>query len=466
MKTHTTHSLALLAVLLVSCSAFAQERIRELTEVKSENSIIRNVDEQRRLVFNEGYDYPYFIMLDNGDVDAVAMRLPEGFTVLDFTIHQETVYFCGYFVAPATTDTVATVGWFPLEGFPSSEVRHTKHFSFKQFTKIGVYIVSSEIYEPHLVLIAKCQDDSYTLLDAYFHTDDFNLMQVIYHQSIRPGFQGHRLDDLIVTDNYVVVSSREQTSSPFEDGILGSSADDRNMPVVYWKGHLWCFTKPNSPGYSIFSIMPRNCLLGTMKGKVLLESLGITHLYFNDYVALFSEGFVGSGTPYIVRFNGYIYKARHKFGTPGKHYGFREARYNPDCRRLSVRLWESPIVFPYPDHNHFYHIDMSNLYHGGTVYGHRVINDAVYSFTHVSDGNRFEAVGHPGGAGDAFRTYTYEFNSWRGCFLQAGTEITYSGEKYTYKDVDDFYGDYAGWTRHSRLTTVSRRFRVDINCEN
>ena len=432
--------LAVLATLILACiPSSAQERIRVFNDVKSERTIIRDIDGEKRLIYNEGDVNPYFILLNDSDGACPAMSLPTNMAVLDFTIYERMVYFCGYSIEG--TDTLAVVGWFGLDGFPFSEVRYAEHSYYRTFTNIDTYKVHANEPEIHFVLVGRNHGQNYNVLDAR----EIRYGRLLFYQAgLAIDLTQQIVDDLIVTDNYVVVSSRTKDFT-FREGIL------------------WCFSKPNTPESNIFSVDVQRCSLGSVRGEILLESFGRTNKYVNDYVALYQGDRIERGIRYLTRFNGPYHLSCHHFGSEDHLYTFRDAKYNPDSRALEIHVGiKQKILSPF-SYNDYYHVDVSSINRVGYIDGHRVENDAVHSLAYLLGKNRYEVTGHLNHDVDRLRIYSYEYNHWDSCLPRAESILSLLDKSlyyYPQASLSDYFYFY-----HQQLATEEKYFTVTTVCE-
>lgn len=393
--------LTVLCTMAYPDTAFAQDRIRRFNDVKSSQSIIRDVDGQHRLVYNEGYLFPYFILMDDNDGSRQVLSLPREMLVRDFVIRDNSVYFCGMRIQSNLHDTCAVVGWFSMDGFPATEVHFTQHELQKSFEQIESYTVFSAGGETHFVVIGRDIEDRYNLFDAQRVSP--NLM--VFYQPFDPEyFINHQIDDLIVTDHYVVISSQEKLSLTRE-------------------GYLWAFLKPVSTGYHIFSAQASRCRLGWVScPKIILESLGRTTFSVNDFVALYKGPHIDYRSRYLSRFDGIGNAVTFVMGSPGERYTFKEARYNADDHVLDIRVDRPTSVFEIRNHRAFFHVDVSTLTRAGVVRGHLLEYDTVFSFTYLRNQHRYEATGYSLEE-QVLKLYNYGYNQWGACMPEVTTTI-------------------------------------------
>lgn len=393
--------LAVLCASAFSGIAFAQDRTRHFGEVKSQRSIIRDIDGQHRLVYNDEYFFPCFILVDDNDGNHQVLSLPREILVRDFVIHNGSVYFCGTRTQSNLHDTCAVVGWFGMEGFPATEVHFVQHEHQKSFERIESYNVFNAGSESHFVLIGRDINGIYNLFDAR----RIPLNRMVFHQPSNPEyFIDHQLDDLIVTDHYVIVSSQDRRA-------------------LTCKGYLWAFLKPVSPGYHIFSAQAYHCPLGRVScPKIILESLGRTAFSVNDFVALYKGPHADYSSRYLSRFDGINHVATSVMGSPGERYSFKEASYNADDHVLDIRVDRPTSVFVIRNHRVFFHVDMSTLTPAGVVHGHQLEDDTVCSFAYLRNQHRYEATGYSRGEG-TLKLYNYTYNQWGVCMPEVTTTI-------------------------------------------
>ncbi len=436
-------SLACAALLLFGTGLSAQtwltsDRIRTFDEVKVLNSIIRDIDGENRLVLDEGYGSSYFIKVDDTNGYVPALGLPEDIRVRDFTIHEGTVYFCGYKVV-TFHDTVPVFGWFGLEGFPSVSVSCATPIFHKSFERMGLYTIPEGEGQLHFALVARRHDNKFTLVDACITPDN----KFRYHYMENPEeLTSHYIDDLVVTDNYVVVSSR--TREPY-------------TPT----GYLWCFEKPYAPGAHMFSVAAHRCPLGTVApSRIILEKLGRTSLYYNAYVALYSGQKVEQFSLFMSEFDGIYHGCTRKLATPYAHATFKGVMYNPEDPLLSVVVDVWPNLFIGPHHHVVYTMSLGSCGgSGGSVKGYLLEEEEVHSLTYLRGRLLNETCGT--------RYGTLRLNTYDGlqgdCLSRVGGQIMEMEKRYKYDitPCDAFYNE----AQVGGLPTTETSFRITTECE-
>lgn len=347
-------------MLVTSIPSFSQDRVRVFDEVKSAEAIVKHINESTQLIYNEGYLQPCFILTKDVDVDAIAVCLPNEVYVKDFAIYDDTVYFCGGMWTFGTSSSDALVGWFSLAGFPSTVVRTVKNSQLKCFDKIGVYAVSNDVRELHLAMIGLDDNDNHVLIDAHKR----NSVQWYFHRSLENfGLENQYVNNLIVTDNYVVFSSNTK-------GVFST------------EGHLWCFTKPYTVGYSIFSVAAYHCSLGPTRGN----------LHQSDY----------------------------SIGGPDAGFSMDEARYSRACKTLNIGARISINPFLFSSSKVIYHLDFSAPILDGSVSGHLMTEERIFSLSSHQQSNRCDVVGQYQDIG-VLKKYNFQSDDWSNCIPRVTT---------------------------------------------
>lgn len=427
-------------MLVTSIPSFSQDRVRVFDEVKSAEAIVKHINESTQLIYNEGYLQPCFILTKDVDVDAIAVCLPNEVYVKDFAIYDDTVYFCGGMWTSGTSSSDALVGWFSLAGFPSTVVRTVKNSQLKCFDKIGVYAVSNDVRELHLAMIGLDDNDNHVLIDAHKR----NSVQWYFHRSLENfGLENQYVNNLIVTDNYVVFSSNTK-------GVFST------------EGHLWCFTKPYTVGYSIFSVAAYHCSLGPTRGKVVMESLGRTEHCVNDYVVLHSGDQLNRGVHFISRFNGILHQSDYSIGSPDAGFSMDEARYSRACKTLNIGARISINPFLFSSSKVIYHLDFSAPILDGSVSGHLMTEERIFSLSSHQQSNRCDVVGQYQDIG-VLKKYNFQSDDWSNCIPRVTTTCKKIDEKYNYDLID--IQSRPNVLLESFLPIVTKEFAISTICE-
>lgn len=394
----------LLFLLLPELSGFGQEYIRDIINLKGKNSVIRELDKNNILVASNIDDTIVFTQYDETNTTAISMKfkfnLAGQYTaVSDFEIYKDTVYFvctkaifddeyqeyvyCGY------------MGYFPLNGFPNTQVEYIK-IENGHANKLAVYSEVTAPFFTHVIMTARNQSFGFSyLVDARRVTSTD--WKVCY--SILDG--DDYVDDVDVTDNYVVATSRK--------------------PDLTYQYRVWLMNKPLG-GYSA---------LDFCNGYFKFSSpMAIGRLYVKHCTA---DGFVAVAKSYPSTLFVQAYDAasitNQYLGTVTIPLStvFDNAvdlKFNNNTISLDV-LCNNPyytdtLIFPREQHNSIiYKFTVPNLTSLATVerrtYYDELINSLEYSKSHA---NVFYGSGAPS-EDSQLRIYKYTEPYYSDCSIQS-----------------------------------------------
>lgn len=315
----------LLALLLTFVpAAIGQEFIKRVLNHDDDHSIIREVEKDKWLVCDFNLGKTVFSMIT--DTGTYTEQLILGYlsgtdstVVNDFEIFEDTVYFCG--TAYSQGGGMSIWGYFPLLGFPNVQVYYNDNLGdYMQLNKLEVFKVDPEREELHIVMTG-----------LYTYNDGI-LVEVVRTAPLQfteynswLGWDDIIVDDVAVTDNYVVVSTR----------IINGWAS---------QGRLFYFNKPTVTGSTIFASNTQyRDLIYTAGSTILLE-----HCTYDAtavvYIMTQSPYFyVGGFTPGPVYFSST--SIDHSHG-PLLNYKIelRDIAYNKDTKTLDVLMARKLIV--------------------------------------------------------------------------------------------------------------------------
>lgn len=263
--------------LSVSQSAFGQEIIREVTEdyLLCDTSIIRAIDNDAVLIYNKRSKSTF--MLVASGMDTIPTMYFENYFVNDFEIVGKAVYFCGYRLDGGMKKAI--FGYFNLSSIPNGPVSYFELDTCTELKKLDCYqIEDMTYYENHIVMTGTTGTRSNVLVDKImggtipyppFPPYPLSLCEVYFSNNENESF-----DDVMVTDNYVVVSTRNKAAG---------------LPVV----DFWQFDKPTLSMMYIFNSNIHHIRLGSPYADtpVFLE-----HESGDRYAAVYKDG----GFPRIV----------------------------------------------------------------------------------------------------------------------------------------------------------------------
>jgi len=405
---------------LLAANAHAQEQTQHLPVVKCDTSIVRELDEQNRLVYNEIHNYPCFIKFHDNSLTAPALQLPREVKVRDFIVHEGFVYFCGS-ISDANFNTQAVLGYFDLQNFPVSSVQYVQVNTLKSFERMTHYVVYNTEQKLHLVMTAVASNSVQALADAYFSSIGSWRFRVSVANT---EFASHRLDNLITTNNYVVLASR--THDPL-------------TPT----GHLWCFERPQVPTGNIFSVSIRHNPTNIVSlSRVLLESLGHRHGLANEYAVVFDTKFQDAFD--VVRYNGIHYqntvRVSHDYFSI---YTPIDMTFDTESNSLEILLKhkvQNSLPFPTNGPQKLPHsiMDMAypTLLAGGSVPTRTYRDETMHSLTRlVHHPGRFISSGF-NNAEYTLRLYSFHRSSDGGCSELGENNSTIVDHKREFKDME------------------------------
>ena len=184
----------------------------------------------------------------------------------DMELYKGRVYLCGYI--EEENGRKAMIGYFNLSGFPNIDIKYYKMDNCKEFKKLDIYTIEEIIGFPevHLVTTGTTSGSrTDALVDLNMHaTGSWNCSVHISSD------ENENYDDIAVTKQYVVVSSRNKI---------------QNIPVVY----LWYYKRPNHIWEDIFTSNADRFLVynPVAESPVILE-----HMTADSFAAVYKiDGF-------------------------------------------------------------------------------------------------------------------------------------------------------------------------------
>lgn len=275
METYSKHRFIprLLVVMMFLSSSFTvigQDLIRETIDyLLCDTSIIRETSKDSVMIYN-CRNTSTFMLATPGDNNAFTMYI-EPIYVNDFEVFERNVYFCGYKLEDGIKKAI--IGCFRLHNFPynNDSNYHIPYYvvdECKEFKKLDVYMTDEGmpfgIFDIHVVSTGTTGSRSDALVDMVMMSSlpggvPINCNLYLSNDT------NENLDDVAVTDNYVIVSSRTK---------------DKGDLVV----NFWHFGRPTVVGENIFCTSINNLCVKTpiAETPVFLE-----HTKVNDYVATY-----------------------------------------------------------------------------------------------------------------------------------------------------------------------------------
>lgn len=399
--------------LSVSLSTFGQEFIQQAINKYSDISIVRKGNVDTIVIYSFCEDTSSFVLTTYGNTNPNEMYF-DNLVVNDFEIFEKRVYFCGY--AIEGDEMKAAFGFFNLYQFPNGNIYYYVLDDFYELNKIDVYktIELQFMEENHIVMTG-----AKVMVDVTFPFSAPPYCRV--HETEN---EHEFYDDVAVTKNYVIVSSRNQ-----ENGI----------PVINYLE----FNRPNVLGQDIFS-MSVECIRVSSpvaKNPVLLE-----HREDDKYAAVYKNlGFQQMEMTLLEAPNS-IQGGIEIFGNQDSNTVYPlEIKYNKISNVYDILARKR--ITPYENAKamfmQIYHVtsdELSNISTQGN--GTKYPGDNVWSIDQVPSTNgRFVASGN----NVTLKLFSYKFDQW------------YCPEsfRYPYLTGKPTGGYIGGWTISSAYKPIS-----------
>lgn len=353
-----------LAAILLLCAAgplHGQEFIRELLNHKDRYSIVREIKEGEWMVsnFHDGEAIFSWVSESSPYADQLYLMNYVGWDstrVNDFVIFRDTVYFCGT-IWYDIGDQAAFWGYFPLAGFPYVTVKYTGSI-FETLNQIQVFSVDS-LHDLHVVMVGEDWVDKEVIGVV---DEEIRINSYLFDQHYSYVYKDtNRFDDIIQTDNFVVVSSR---------GIINN---------VYGptEGRILSIHKPTIPHTSIFS----NGGLYWNTGKAF-SRIVLANCEDDAFAAAFRDGIING--LYLV--SGYTNGFQH-YATVSLltdiFESVRDMSYSKDRKVLDILFQYMASIYV---GSKIFHLDPAILINPNTVTinGHKYDNELLNSLTSLS----------------------------------------------------------------------------------
>ena len=230
-------AVAITLFLSASPTAFGQDYIFEGPNyLLSDTSIIRAKSLDSVIIYNHRVNATFMIFSPGASPSvSTYVEYLDTLFVKDFEVIDNTVYFCGY--KEVSSVKTAMAGYFNINNFPGGYYRYFLLESCTEFNKLDYYRIDDNwgMFEDHLVLTGTTTGSrSDVIVDkmlfSTFPPGPSGSNTFIYFSN---NLDEH-FDDVITTENYIVVSSRNKRN---------------NNPVA----DFWQFVKPAPGVSSIFS---------------------------------------------------------------------------------------------------------------------------------------------------------------------------------------------------------------------
>lgn len=178
---------------LITCQEFIKR-----PKLGIDTSIVREISVDDWLTCSYNNLHSTFTLVNESNTMAPALSLPSYYFVSDFEIYNDTAYFCGYV---DSTQPIAFFGYFEVSTFPTTTVYCSRVRLVDKFNKIEVFNNNNT---PHLVFTGIIGKHQNILADALLLAPNSWDIYISYIMDI-PDL---KYDDIAVTDDYIVVTSR------------------------------------------------------------------------------------------------------------------------------------------------------------------------------------------------------------------------------------------------------------------
>lgn len=233
--------LLLISVLLAAIVPAAQAQtvfIKHVYYFRTDNSIVRSIDDTTWLTYNQWGDWSVFILSTKSNPTVKVMDMGhQKIAVKDFEIYGNKVYFCG--TTLDQTPGVAVAGYFNVGPFPSSAIRYATYDDMTSFERMDLVDFTGDV---HFVMVGHNEEMVYHFVDAHvLFPTTFVFREYTGTETI-----AERLYDIAVTKDYVVFTGRSNNSI---------------RPVLFYVDHTATGLTPNPlPAqyleYSYYSSQP------------------------------------------------------------------------------------------------------------------------------------------------------------------------------------------------------------------
>lgn len=257
------------AVLFFSASYFlyGQEHRRETIDYRiCDTSIVREVSKDSILNYNHTQNTSTLMLVKN--ILNMPTKYIEPLYINDIEMFGDWILFCGYMLVDESESVKkAMVGYYSLDSFPNGPINYYLIEDCKELKKLDFYQIETEPIEKGIHLVMTGTTDgtrSDVLVDVpvFVIPGDF---KIYFSDDDNENF-----DDVAVTADYVVVSSRNRV---------------QEIPII----EFLYFKKPSYTGQHIF-LFPHDRFF--VYNPVVETPVFLEHVEANNYVAVYKvEGF-------------------------------------------------------------------------------------------------------------------------------------------------------------------------------
>ena len=369
MHLNIKYRILFFALISASFCASSQEFVKE-AQVKCTESLVREVSSQSWMVYSYHYGMSVFSLVNEYGTIAPTLQLPLLYHVSDMEIYNDTVYFCGYIDSALNT---ALFGYFSIASFPSMTVRCLQLAGLNTFNKMEIFCHDGK---PHVVLTGIMNKYHPFLADAITTTSNSWLFSV----SSSANDNWDIYDDVAITDNYIVVTSRI---------------------FDYDTGYVHYFNKP--PTYS--SMFPYHFLYRTIQYNPT-SSILITACDEDKFATLCK---IGTNTFVMSKYNFMNDVVSLKSGMLDVEC--RDINFNNNAKEVEVLLYSSLVKNGAGITLHYDNAIMGS----SMIPAHSFERNDLSSIDYLSfDPNLFVASGHLS-KDELLRLYRYKYDEWFHC---------------------------------------------------
>ena len=334
------HKLLKLTILAIEigvflCGGFAagQNTIYSISGLPTTKSIVREYQENRFVVFNNGSAGPSFNLVDLNSMTAESFDMGP-VDVMDFEIDNDAVYYCG------VVGTQVLVGWFdiPTAFAGSSPVYFgylppmtcTQYTGTDYFTGVRKIELMATPGGLHLLVVGEgyCTSDpthvNRFVADVYYDGYSWKVEATQEHSGIA------YYDDVAVTDNYVIPISHKNQSN-------GEYVYLLSRPTMAYTG-LFSYNNPNPypliSNYPVMAYAGFSCHIINMQAEIAIEHI-VDDIFVTAYFGRYQPS--GNGGYYqgtILNFYNGSNVVVSRYRVPPFSLYYNDFRYNPHTNSL------------------------------------------------------------------------------------------------------------------------------------
>ncbi len=338
----------------------------------------------------------------------------------DFKVVGDYVFFCGS--SPnGMGGQEAIMGYFNLTLFPSAPVTYLPVPSCTKFKKIV-----SEGYQPRSLKMFLTGVDVYgqdRVVEIIYNA--YGVIPTWYVRTTTANYD-YIFDDLVLTDNYCVVTARSKY--PSSSANVSEDSTDNTRAPAFRLGFVLYFDRyapfPSSSLATLhYNELPYKCKLDN---EIMIDSCG------GDWVIVATSkhsGFEAAPTVYVDAFNGINHYKTVFFDIHSHIYDLKDICFNKYSNTLEVLLFNEE-----DSSSHIYSLNQPMAYgpwpitaNGHVFYGYR-INSLCHLIHSYPD--HFIASGTTKFNDPVAHVFGYHFNKWSWC------------SSLVYEDVTDWKYDY------------------------